>query len=181
MTVSAPETDWVFVPPEPDTPCVTLGCGHPAVDHSAIGERAQVCTVRGCECSGLTVHLQRPNTFLVRPVDADRVREAISGVVADAINKAAETLNKVRAWCDTAESGAYCPHDAPPLGRDCETCDLVAHMVEDVRNLLPPLPEAAEEVDMDGTRVTRDREYPGDDNHWRVTGGGENEGVDTGN
>jgi hypothetical protein len=32
---------------------------------------------------------------------------------------------------------------------------------------------------MHGTRVTRDREYR--DNHWRVTGGGENEGVDTGN
>lgn len=119
--------------------------------------------------------------FLVRPVDSDTVRKAISGVVADAINRAAETVRKIREWCDTADAGAYCSHKPTPQGRECETCELVSQMVEEVRALLPPVPEVAEEVDMDGARVTRDREYPGDDNHWRGAGGGENEGVDTGN
>lgn len=101
------------------------------------------------------------HTFLVRPADAGSVRAAISGVVAKAINEAAGTVRKIREWCDIAASGnAYCQHEEAP--RECESCDLVALLVEEVRALLPPVPEAAEEVEqVDGTRVTRgdDREY----------------------
>jgi hypothetical protein len=61
--------------------------------------------------------------------------------------------------CGVAHAGPcpeFCLPAVPPCR--CETC------------------MAAEGVDMDGTRVTRDREYPGggtdsgnrsDDNHWR--------------
>lgn len=101
------------------------------------------------------------HTFLVRPVDADTVREAIAGVAAKAINDAAATVRKIREWCDQAESGAYCSHDAPPL-RECETCELVSQMAGEVRSLLPPVPEAAGEVEMEDDNFTRDdREYPG--------------------
>ncbi len=121
--------------------------------------------------------------FLVRPVDADAVRKAIAGVAADAINRAAETVRKIREWCDQTEDDAVNVPCGHPDGCDCGVMAATTlALVEEVRSLLPPVPEAAEEVDMDGTRVTRDdREYPGDDNHWRVTGGGENEGVDSGN
>lgn len=88
-----------------------------------------------------------PPTFLVRPVDADRVREAISGVVADAINRAAETLNKIRVWCDAeaAEAeAAMCCAEADCVNRATAAARLAS--IEEVRSLLPPLPEAAEEV-----------------------------------
>lgn len=116
-----------------------------------------------------------PGTFLVRPVDADRVREAISGVVADAINRAAETVRKIREWCDDADQ-IVCSHQSE---HECIRCDAVKDCAAAVRTLLPDVPSEGEGVDM-GTRVTRgDREYPGggstgnrgDDNHWRNRGG----------
>lgn len=117
-----------------------------------------------------------PGTFLVRPVDADTVRKAIAGIAADAINQVAETLNKIREWCDTTEDRAVNVQCGHPNGCDCGVMAATTlTLVEEVRSLLPPIPEAAGEVDMDGTRVTRDREYPAgggstgnrsDDNHW---------------
>ncbi len=108
-----------------------------------------------------------PGTFLVRPVDADRVREAISGVVADAINRAAETLTKIREWCDDADK-IVCSHQSE---HECVRCGAIKDCAAAIRSLLPVIPPSAGEVDVEqeGTRVTpSDREYPAiDDNHWR--------------
>lgn len=93
-------------------------------------------------------------TFLVRPVDADRVREAISSVVADAINKAAETLNKIRVWCDTEATvcrdqiaAGTCVSGTDTYCAECvETAKARLKAIEEVRDLLPASPEAAGEV-----------------------------------
>lgn len=108
-----------------------------------------------------------PGTFLVRPVDADTVREAIAGIAADAINQAAESLRKVREYCDQLDQAvARCVERSGDY--PCTPCIERARIAKDIRALLPEIPEAAGEVDMD------DREYPG---------GGEDDtaGTDSGN
>ena len=114
-----------------------------------------------------------PGTFLIRPVDSRAVREAIAGVAAKAINEAAATVRKLRAWCDATEADALnvlascgCSGDDEPCGSCRGVGERQLALVEEVRALLPPVPAVAEEVDMS------DREYPGD---------GDNAGVDSGN
>ncbi len=94
-----------------------------------------------------------PPTFLVRPVDAERVREAIAGVAADAINRAAETVRKLREWCESTEADARkvaescgCSEDNEPCPLCRSVCERQLALVEEVRALLPPIPEAAGEV-----------------------------------
>lgn len=63
-------------------------------------------------------------------------------------------LRAIREWCDRQKSCA--------IGKGCVRCAVRAQLVEEVRALLPPVPEVAEEVEMeDATFTRRDREYPG--------------------
>lgn len=98
------------------------------------------------------------------------VRKYIDDAVAQAITQAAGTVRKIREWCDTTETGALTvlrSCDCSGDGEPCPLCRSVGErqlaLVEEVRSLLPPVPEAAEGVEQvsDGTRVTRgeDREY----------------------
>lgn len=66
------------------------------------------------------------------------VRKYIDDAVAIAINQAAGAIRAVREWCDTQKPCA--------IGKGCVRCAVRAEVVEEVRNLLPPVPEAAEEV-----------------------------------
>lgn len=76
-------------------------------------------------------------------------------------------LRTVREWCDDADK-IVCSHQSE---HECIRCDAIKDCAAAVRSLLPDVPSEGEGVDM-GTRVTRaDREYPGDDNHWRNRGG----------
>ena len=88
------------------------------------------------------------------------VRKYIDDTVAVAVNQAAHAIRAVREWCDAAEAAA---RSEELCSRDCRArFEARMELIEEVRALLPPVPEAAGEVDM-GTRVTRDddREYPG--------------------
>lgn len=83
----------------------------------------------------------------------------ILGAVRDAVNEASASLRAIREWCDRAEVAA---RSEELCWRDCPArFEARMELIEEVRALLPPVPEVAEEVEMEGTRVTFDREYPG--------------------
>lgn len=77
----------------------------------------------------------------------------ILGAVRAVVNEASTALRKIREWCDAQKPCA--------IGKGCVRCAVRAELVEEVRSLLPPLPEAAGEVEMEDDNFTRDdREYP---------------------
>jgi hypothetical protein len=83
----------------------------------------------------------------------------VLAAVRAAVNEAAASLRKLRQWCDDSEAAA---RSEDLCFRDCPArFEARMELIEEVRSLLPPIPEAAEGVDMDGTRVTpgEDREY----------------------
>lgn len=84
------------------------------------------------------------------------------GAVRDAVNEAAGALRAVREWCDTTEKDTreWMKRHNPEC--ECEVGETYLNAVDQVRALLPPVPEVAEEVEMeDATFTRRDREYPG--------------------
>lgn len=97
--------------------------------------------------------------------DLPRVREYLDRVVAEAVNEAAASLRKIREWCDRteAETREWMTRHNPDC--ECEVGETYLNAVEEVRSLLPPVPEAAEEVNPLGIRVTR-----GDDRDLSVGG-----------
>lgn len=82
---------------------------------------------------------------VVVSVDNPAIKRAIAETAAPAINEAAHWLRDVRDYVDEmAASVARCRgrHD----DRECSTCVERGAIVEDLRRLLPTVPEAAGEV-----------------------------------
>lgn len=77
------------------------------------------------------------------------VRKYIDDAIAAAVNQAAHALRAVREWCDTAEHDVTESLSMHNVACTCEGCEhglIRRALVEEVRNLLPPIPDAAEGV-----------------------------------
>lgn len=85
-------------------------------------------------------------------------------------------LTALREWCDRteAETREWMARHNPDC--ECEVGETYLNAVEEVRSLLPPVPEAAEGVNPLGTRVTRggtdSGNYTADDDRDLRLGGG---------
>lgn len=87
--------------------------------------------------------------FLIRAVDSDKVREAISGEVARAVNEAAQSIKAVREWADrtVASVRERLDPDSGELPAENTRWHLAGQLAAalEVRALLPAVPPAAEE------------------------------------
>jgi hypothetical protein len=80
--------------------------------------------------------------FLVRPGDADIVRDAITEVVSDVINKASVSLRKVREYVDSLNAQVRACQKYP--GGMCQVCVERQRIAADLSRLLPAVPPSAE-------------------------------------
>lgn len=73
---------------------------------------------------------------------------ALLVAVRDAVNEAAGALKAIREWCDTTEKDTreWMKRHNPEC--ECEVGETYLSAVDQVRALLPPVPEAAGEVGM---------------------------------
>lgn len=84
---------------------------------------------------------QKP-PLLVRQVDAETAKAAITEAVARAVNEASESLRAIREWCDTTEA-VDCSHESEYV---CRRNEVVKDCAKAVRALLPAVPDGRNET-----------------------------------
>jgi hypothetical protein len=102
----------------------------------------------------------KPTVFF--GADHEKVRQYIDDVAAKAINDAAHSINKVRAWCDQQKHEI----ETCPLGHDpdlCPPCTVRAGFVAEIRALLPDLPAPTQSGPGGGDHMDINSKRGGDD------------------